>query len=110
MALELPVGKQVSLGVIILDAANNPARVDGVPVWTVDNTDVLSVEAAADGMSCVVKTIGPLSATAPLVTFSADADLGAGVKPLIGTFTVTVTAGEAVRVEITPTGPPTDQA
>lgn len=80
--------------------------VHGAPVWASSDETVATVTAAADGLSAVVKGNAPGSGR---VTATADADLGEGVKPIIGTLELTVTAGAASVVEIT-AGPPEEQA
>lgn len=82
-----------------------PAPVDGVPVWASSDETVLTVEPAADGLSCVIKAQAPGSARA---TVTADADLGEGVRPLIGIHEETVTPGEATIIEIV-AGPAEEQ-
>jgi len=101
MAL-LPDDKTLPASVTFLDAKGKKAPVDGVPVWASDNEDVATVAAAADGMSAVV-TPGPLTGPEPWmanITVTADADLGAGMTPIIGTGSVTVTGGTATVVNI----------
>lgn len=58
------------------------APVDGVPVWASSDETVLTVVAAADGMSAVVNTVAPGGPARISVT--ADADTGAGVTTLTG--------------------------
>ena len=98
----LPDDKSVSATVAFADAKGKPAKVDGIPIWGSDNEDAATVAAAADGMSAVVTPgalVGPEPWTAN-ITVTADADLGAGVVPIIGTGSVTVTGGTASIVEI----------
>src|SRR5262245_32037582 len=104
--LTLTSTQKADLSVTFLDAKGNPAQVDGVPTWMTDNTDVLALTPAADGMSCEVAAVGPIgNATAQV---AADADLGAGVVAIFGTIDVQVTAGQASRVEIA-ASPPVQQ-
>lgn len=105
MLEQLPATHQVKLSVVFKDSKGNVAKVEGKPVWTTDNSEVLALVPGEDGLSCLVKAAGPLSETPTTVTMTADADLGEGVKALVGTFVVNkVTAGEAVVVEVV-TGP-----
>lgn len=106
MAFKLEDGQQVPLSVAFLDKHGHPATVDGAPEWFVDNSEVLALEPAADGMSCLIKAVGPIGTAT--VSMKADADLGDGVKELVGLFEVEVTAGQATTVVITP-GTPTEQ-
>jgi len=66
---------------VVTDADERPARVDGVPVWASSDETVLLVTASADGMSASVSTVAPGTAR---VTVSADADLGEGVVEKTG--------------------------
>lgn len=90
----------------IKDSHGNVAKVDGVPVWATDNTDVLALAPSTDGMSCEVKAVGMIGGAN--VQMTADADLGPGVKNIIGTLLVDVSAGVATVVELE-TDPPTPQ-
>lgn len=100
MATQLTVTQQVPVGVEFKDAKGNPAKVDGVPAWATDNSDVLALEPAADGLSCNVKAAGVIGTAK--VQVSADADLGAGVELVIGTLEIEVVAGKAATVVLTP--------
>lgn len=106
MAFEMSSAQQVTVTVEFRDKKGNKAKVDGMPEWATDNSEVLTLTPAADGLSCVVAAAGPLSTAN--ITLTADADLGTGVKPVIGTLEVTITAGEAATVVLTP-GTPSDQ-
>jgi hypothetical protein len=89
-----------------LDKKRNPAKVDGAPVWTSSNEAVATVEQSEDGLTAVVKAVGPGTAQ---VNSTADADLGEGVRQLIGVLDVEVAAAEAVTIEIGTVGAPFDQ-
>lgn len=67
----------------IMDAHTPPrqAKVDGVPVWASSDETVLTVAAAADGMSAVIDTV---AAGIARITVTADADLGAGTTTVTG--------------------------
>lgn len=65
-----------------------PARVDGVPVWGSDPAGVVTVEAAADGMTAKVSGLAAGTAT---VSVTADVDLSTdGVESLVLTDGVTI--------------------
>jgi hypothetical protein len=102
----LPDDKIVSASVTYTDAKGHPAKVDGVPVWASDNTDVATVAASEDGMSA---TISPGSSLGTAqISVTADADLGEGTREVIGIGTVEVVAGEAVAAVLSfgePTAP-----
>lgn len=97
--------QEYTLSVTFLNDKQKPAPVDGVPVWATDNSDILTLTPAPDGMSCLVQST-TISGTAK-VQLTADADLGAGVASIIGTDDVTVTQRPATTVVLTP-GPVSD--
>ena len=103
MAFSLTDSQQTTLSVKFVDKKGNPANVDGVPEWSTDNTDVLALTPAADGLSCVAASVGPLGVAK--VTLKADADLGAGTEPIFGTLEIDVTAGNAATVTIDAAAP-----
>ncbi len=106
MAFTMTDSQQTTMSVKFVDKKGQPAKVDGAPEWSTDNTDVLALTPAADGLSCLVAAAGPLGDGT--ITLKADADLGAGVVPLIGTVDVSVTGGQATVVTIDP-GTPSEQ-
>lgn len=71
----------IQAAVAFQDSRGRPAAVDGVPVWASSDETVLSVVAAADGLSAVISTVAPGTAR---ITVDADADLGAGVADIVG--------------------------
>lgn len=100
LMFQMSSSQQVTVSVIFKDKKNNPAQIDGTPEWLTDNPDVLALTPGTDGKSCLVAAVGPLGTGK--VTLTADADLGAGVEQIIGTFDVEVTAGKAKVVTINP--------
>lgn len=90
----LPDDKTAAAAVAYVDAKGNPAVVDGVPVWSSSDESIVTVAAAADGLSAVVTPVGPLGAAQ--VKVEADADLGAGITPIITLADVEVVGGQAV--------------
>lgn len=99
--------QKCSLSISIKDSKGNPAQVDGIPVWSTSNASVLTVAAAADGMSATVSAVGPVAASVQ-VSVTADADLGSGVETLTGLLDVQVIAGEASVLAIS-SGTPEEQ-
>ncbi len=106
MAFSMSDSQQVGLTIKVVDKKGNKAPIDGVPEWSVDNTELLALTPAADGLTCVVAAVGPLGDGN--VTVKCDADLGSGVVPIIGTLAVTITGGAATTVTID-AGTPTEQ-
>lgn len=102
----LKVNQNLPVSVKFKDKFGNDAAVDGVPVWAVTDVALADLEVAADGLSAVLKPKGAVGTLKVQVT--ADADLGEGVKSILGELEVQLLPGEAVTVELTP-GEPTDQ-
>ena len=95
----LPDDKVANAAIAYLDAKKNPALVEGAPVWSSSDESILTVVAAADGLSAVVTPVGPLGTAQ--VKIEADADLGAGVTPVVTLGDVEVVAGTAVVGNLT---------
>ena len=95
-----------SLSIQPVDAHGNPALVDGTPIWSVSDPSVLSIAAAADGLSAEIAALGPVGTSQ--VSVQADADLGSGVVTIAGTLDVQVAAGQAVGLSIS-AGTPVEQ-
>lgn len=104
--LTLTDSQQCALALELKSAAGNPAKADGVPVWSVSDETILGIEPAADGLSATVVAKGPVGAGQ--VTVKVDADLGAGVREITGILDVTVLAGEATVVLVA-TGAPEEK-
>jgi hypothetical protein len=75
----------------------NPAEIDGAPEWFTGNSELVAVEPASDGMSCLIKAVGPLGDA--VVSVKVDADLGEGVTDLHGRIEVKITGGPAETSE-----------
>lgn len=95
--MELKVTKKAKVSVKFKDAAGFQAKVDGKPEWLVSDAAKASLVVAEDGMSAEVQA---LDVGSFMLSLSADADLGEGIKPILGSLAFDVTAGEAVSVEL----------
>ncbi len=104
-SMDMRDDQKVTLTIQIVDKKGKPAVVDGVPVWASSDETVVTVVAAADGMSAVASGVAPGAAR---VVVTADADLGAGVTDLTGTLDFNITPGSAATLSIT-AGAPEDQ-
>lgn len=94
----------------IVDSQGRPAIVDGVPVWASSDETVLAVSANPDGMGASIDTVAPGTAR---ITVTADADIGAGVQPLVGVseeINVTLGPSHVASVMTLVLGTPTDKA
>jgi uncharacterized protein YjdB len=89
----LPDDKTADASVAYVDAKNQPAKVDGAPVWSSSDDTVATVAASSDGMSAVVT---PVNVGQAQIKVEADADLGSGVVPVVSLVDVEVIAGQAV--------------
>jgi hypothetical protein len=102
----LTATQQTIATLVIEDSRGNPARVDGVPQWASSDPNIVSVTPDANGMSAVVASVGTGTAQ---ISVTADADLGAGVLPLVGVADIEVVSGQATVVRLA-LAPPTEQA
>ena len=98
MAFILKDIEKVPVSVTPVTAAGNPAKVDGNPVWYSSDESVLTVEADATGLKAYVISTGKLGTAQ--VNVKADADIGDGVKEIVGTLDVEVQASEAVSLGV----------
>jgi hypothetical protein len=100
MAVTIKDTEKFSVAISVVDAKGNPAVIDGVPAWSVSDPAGLALVAAADGLSAVITAVGPLGSFQ--ATVEVDADLGVGVKALIGILDVEVVGSEAVAITFLP--------
>ena len=89
----LKVTQAVPVALSITDKKGNPAKVDGAPQWAVTAPELATLAVAEDGLSAVVTPVGPIGTFK--VQVKADADLGEGVKEIVGELDVELTAGDA---------------
>jgi len=90
--------QRVTLRIQPLDRYGNPARIDGVPVWTQSDATLGTLEPSADGLTCTFTSLGPLGTTQ--VNVAVDAAIGPEVRTLFGVLDVQIESGEAVSVGI----------
>jgi len=104
MSYSLAVGMQVHVKVTYVDAAGNPAVIDGEVAWSSSDDTIAAVfVSSTDSSEAVIRPVGPVGQVQ--ITATADADLGAGVRNIITPMDVTIVAGEAMSGTIEPTGP-----
>ncbi len=94
----LKVNKPASASVKFLDDSGNDAVVDGKPEWSVTDTTLADLVVSDDGMSCAINPKGLLGSFQ--LQCSADADMGEGVKAIVGVADITWIAAEATVVQI----------
>jgi len=108
MQLVLTATQDAPVQAMCKDSKGNPAQVEGASFTTSDDTIVaLKPDPGGDPMKTTISAVGPLGSA--LITFNADADLGAGVVPIIGTMDVVVNPGQATVVELQ-AGAPVEQS
>ena len=85
ISMKVPINSKGTLTVTL------NGKVDGVPVWGANPDGIVTLTPAADGLSCEVVTPPAMAdPTAVVITFTADGDLGEGVKPVSATGTLTI--------------------
>lgn len=94
----LKVTESKKFQIKITDRFGNEAKVDGAPKWAVTDESLATLVVAEDGMSATVAPTGVMGSFKVQVT--ADADLGEGVKPLLGELAIDLVAGEAEIIAI----------
>ncbi len=90
------VGDTLTASVSYVDDLGNAAVVDGPTVWSTSDAAVATV--ADDGAGNV--TISCVAVGACQIATHADADLGSGVRELVGMADLVVVAREAVAANI----------
>ena len=104
MSLILTTVQKAPVALRALDAKGNPASFDGPATFeTTDPTIVSLGNVTPTSCDLVAGAVGTAQIRATV-----DADLGAGVRPLVGILDIEVLAAEAVTLELVP-GPPTGQ-
>ena len=81
-----------------VDGKGRPAKVDGVPEWTISPSGGATLFPAPDGMSCEVAWLAVLAGQ--VLTVKADADLGAGVKEITGSADIETLAAQATTLSV----------
>jgi hypothetical protein len=104
--LILTAVQQAKYTVSFVDQRGNPAPVEGIPIWAAQDAAILTLEADADGMGCLVKAVGLVGTSQ--VSVQADADLGEGTVLVVATDSVQVVAAMAVGASMS-AGTPEDQ-
>jgi hypothetical protein len=94
----LPVDKKLKVSIAIKDKFNNLAKVDGMPQWALSSADLGALAVSEDGMSAEFQPVGAIGALK--VQVKADADLGEGVKEILGELEIELLAGEAEIVAL----------
>src|SRR5690349_14026807 len=100
MPFVLTADQKTRVSFVARDAYGNAASIDGDPRWETSDADVLTLTTSEGGWSAEIVAAGP--AGTAQVTVRCDADLGDGVRELVGVLDIEVVGGEAVLLAITP--------
>lgn len=93
----MKIDEVADLAVAFKDRQGNLAKVDGIPQWALTDAALGTLAVAEDGLSAV---FAPVAVGLLKVQVKADADLGEGVKEIIGELEIDISALEAEKVEI----------
>lgn len=96
MASILTDEQKISISVKPKTLAGNPAQVDGAPVWSNSNPEVIDLVVAPDGMSAEAITVGPIGVSQ--IVCKADADIGEGVTEIKAIGDIEVVSAMAATV------------
>lgn len=103
--MNLKVTQKLPLSIKPVDKFGNDAKVDGKPEWSLTDPALGDLAVSDDGMSCELTPKGPVGSC--IVQVSADADLGEGVKAILGELPMEFLAGDAESLSIS-AGAPSD--
>ena len=98
---EISVDQQAHVRLAVTDRAGNPGKIDGVPTWSSSDEALMSVVVdASDPLVALCVPADGAADQAVNVTVEVDADLGEGVKPIVGVLAFAITGGAAKFVEL----------
>lgn len=112
----IKAGNKLKLEIRPTDAFGNPARVEGQPVWTLNDPSLGSLDVSVSGTEVIFSSIGKVGQV--VIDVAADADLSEGIRNIGGSLTVDIEAGEAVDlgvfaepvvIEVAPVEAPVDE-
>lgn len=97
--------QQSVLSLSFVDKKGNPAPTPaGTVTWLVDNAAMIALTPAADNLSCVAASVGPLGTA----TISVKVSAPDGTTLAAGSIDATITGGTATTINVT-AGAPTEQ-
>lgn len=94
----IKAGESKKAKMVARDSFGNEAAFEGAPKWSSMDDSKLELVPSEDGKECEVKSKGLMGEVK--LQCLVDADLGEGVKEVIGEGDVEITAGDAVSVEV----------
>lgn len=96
---EMKFNQKVKVSLAIKSADGKPAKVDGLPVWTVSNPDAVEMTVADDGLSADFKS-KEVEDLLNSISVEADADRGEGVRKIVGVAALPVVGPDAEVLEL----------
>lgn len=103
MAFTITDIQEFSASVTFTDVRGNPAEIDGSPIWSVSNEELLGIETSNDEFTAYITALGPVGHAQVVVT--ADARIGEETSEIKGILDIDIVASEAVSATITPSEP-----
>jgi hypothetical protein len=90
--------QRVPITVSPITQKGKPAKIEGAPLWSSSDVNVLTLEVAQDGLSAFAVGVGEGTATISVI---ADADLTGAIKEVAGSVEITVTGAPAASLKVT---------
>lgn len=94
----IKAGNKVKISIDPKDAFGNAARVEGQPLWALNDPSLGSLDVSVSGTQVVFSSIGKVGQA--IIDVAADADLSEGVRNIGGSVTLDIEAGEAVDLGV----------
>lgn len=97
--MQIKSGQIIAISLEPKDNYGNHAILDGFPIWTVTNSDLIELEVnTANGLFATAKSLGPVGSATIVV--EVDADLSEGSRFLYGYVEVDILPGEATDLGV----------
>lgn len=94
----IKAGNKVKISIDPKDSYGNAARVEGQPMWALNDPSLGSLDVSVSGTQVVFSSIGKVGQA--IIDVAADADLSEGVRNIGGSVTLDIEAGEAVDLGV----------
>ena len=100
LMLRILATQRFFLDCVPVDRNNNPTKLDGNPAWSVSDPSKLDLIVGENLYSVELRAKGVIGTVQ--VSVHGDADLGPGVRDLVGTLDVEILPGEAASFNLNP--------
>lgn len=98
LQLTLKSDEKITLAPAAVDHLGRPTKFES-PVWTTNNSDLVTLTPSPDGTSCDISPTG--IAGVVIVQLDLDGDAGAGVAPMMAQAEITITPALVSSLELT---------